>query len=135
VCVEKAGVVLCAAEEKFYISLMMWLQTHHNVSYVNMFPCRDLIDILSGESDASTGEGIRDRLRELVSQNSASLIAVVDSRANTGDRKFEATENHRLNVVRERAQSWFPDLTVIGLSIDERFLVMSELPRDHHQAG
>ena len=132
---DRAGVILCAAEEKHFISLMMWLQNHHNVSCVNMLSNWNVIDVLSSEADTSTTELLRDRLDDLIKHTGASLIAVVDYRSGMKDQGGPMSNRERLNAALQRAQSWFPDLTVIGLSVDDRFRVLSEVPYDRRLSG
>ena len=130
-----AGVILSDMEEKHVVTLMMWLQNHHNVSYVSMISYRDVVDVLADTANISTNELLYDRLDDLVTHTGASLIVVVDFRSAMKDKEKPIRNRERLIAARQQAQAWFPDLTVIGLSVDERFRILSEPPDDHLRAG
>ena len=132
---DSVGVILGAGEETMLISLMMKLQNHHDVSYVKMISYWNVIDVLADETDSPARELLRDRLDDLITSTGASLIVVVDSRSGIHNQEGSMRNRERLSAARKRAQSWFPDLTVIGLSIDDRCRFLSDSPDTRLRAG
>jgi hypothetical protein len=132
---DRVGVILCAGEEKLFISLMMWLQSHHNVSCVKMISYRNVINILADEADTPSHELLHARLDDLITRTGASHIVVVDSRSGTHGQGLQIENRERISAARQRTQSWFPDLTVVGLSIDDRYRFLSDTPDTRLSAG
>lgn len=131
----RVGVILCDGEEKLFVSLMLWLQNHYGISCVKMISYRDVIDVLADETDTPSRELLRARLDDLTARTGASYIIVVDSRSGVDDQGLWMENRERLSDARRRAQSWFPDLTVIGLSIDDRYRFQTDTPDTQLRAG
>lgn len=129
------GIIVCAGEEKLFISLMLWLQSHHNVSCMKMISYRNVINILAGEADTPACELLHARLDDLIMRTGASHIVVVDSLSGAHDQVLQIENRERISFARQRAQSWFPDLTVVGLSIDDRYRFLSDTPDTRLSAG
>jgi len=132
---DRVGVILCAVEDKLFIPLMMWLQSHHDISFVRIISYRNVIDVLTDETNSPTNELLHSRLDDVIEHTGASLVAVVDSRSGIHDQEGSLRNRERLSAAIRRAQSWFPDLTVIGLSVDDRCRILSESPEYRRRAG
>ena len=99
---DRTGVMLCGTEEKHVIPLMVWLQTHHNVSCVNMISYRDVVSVLADETDTSMSELLRAQLDDLIAHTGVSVIAVVDYRLD--GRGGLMRNRERMNAALLRAQ-------------------------------
>jgi carbonic anhydrase len=106
---------------RIHIPVITFLKERYNVDYVDMVSEPGPNRILADATDQPTVESIIRRVKISVEKHQSSTIAVVGHYDCAGNPSTDAEQSEHTAAAVSSIQKEFPDLTVVGLWVDDQW--------------
>lgn len=100
-----------------------WLKKHFNADYIDMITEPGPIKYLAENTPSAINESIENRLNTSITKHRSRLVAVIGHHDCAGNPVNKETQITQINNSINTIQSWGYTIDIIGLWIDENWIV------------